>query len=222
MMMRRIRDAILLSCLVVAMVLGGVALAQTGGGYDLSWWTVDGGGGTLSGGGYLLEGTIGQPDAGQALTGGGYTLIGGFWQRGGGAAPPICPDLYEPNEDFASARAITPGVAIQAYICDANDQDWFRFNTSAGQDITVDLTNLPQDYDLELYDPGNNLAGYSNAGGTNDEHIDHTAGSTGAYRVHVYGYSGAYDAANPYTLRVQLGGAAPGHKVYIPVVRRMR
>ncbi|MCS7283264.1 MAG: hypothetical protein RMK65_06150 [Anaerolineae bacterium] len=56
-----------------------VALAQTGGGYDLSWWTVDGGGYTWSeGGGYSLGGTIGQPDAG-VLQGGGYTLVGGFW-----------------------------------------------------------------------------------------------------------------------------------------------
>jgi hypothetical protein len=49
---------------------------------SLGWWTVDGGGHTLStGGGYSLGGTAGQPDAG-VLTGGGYTLGGGFW--GGG------------------------------------------------------------------------------------------------------------------------------------------
>ncbi len=40
--------------------------------------TVDGGGGRSTGGGYTLEGTAGQPDAG-AHTGGGYTLDGGFW-----------------------------------------------------------------------------------------------------------------------------------------------
>ena len=61
---------------------GGVALAQSGGGYDLTWHTVDGGGATSStGGGYTLAGTAGQPDA-DALSGGGYTLAGGFW--GGG------------------------------------------------------------------------------------------------------------------------------------------
>jgi hypothetical protein len=65
------------------LVLSGVALAQSGG-YDLSWWTVDGGGQTFSsGGGYTLGGTAGQPDPG-LLTGGGYALGGGFW--GGGAA----------------------------------------------------------------------------------------------------------------------------------------
>jgi hypothetical protein len=68
--------------LVALLVLAGVALAQSGAqDYDLSWWSVDGGGGTLVGGGYSLSGTAGQPDAG-ALTGGGYTLAGGFWRGG--------------------------------------------------------------------------------------------------------------------------------------------
>jgi len=63
--------------------LASVALAQSGGGYDLTWSTVDGGGYTWSeGGGYSLGGTVGQPDAG-VLSGGDYTLAGGFW---GGAA----------------------------------------------------------------------------------------------------------------------------------------
>ncbi len=61
-------------------------LAQSGGGYDLSWGTIDGGGYTFSSGGdYTLGGTIGQPDAG-LLTGGDYTLGGGFWCGGALAA----------------------------------------------------------------------------------------------------------------------------------------
>jgi uncharacterized repeat protein (TIGR01451 family) len=48
--------------------------------YDLSWFTVDGGGATFStGGSYSLGGTIGQPDASNALAGGTYSLTGGFW-----------------------------------------------------------------------------------------------------------------------------------------------
>ena len=61
--------------LVFAMIRAGVALAA--GHYDLSWWTVDGGGGA-SRGVYTLYGTVGQPDAG-AMTGEVYTLTGGFW-----------------------------------------------------------------------------------------------------------------------------------------------
>lgn len=63
----------------LSLTLAVGASAQSGGGYDLSWWTVDGGGYTWStGGGYSLAGTIGQPDAG-VLQGSGYTLAGGFW-----------------------------------------------------------------------------------------------------------------------------------------------
>ncbi|MBK8836687.1 MAG: hypothetical protein IPO29_18285 [Anaerolineae bacterium] len=55
------------------------ASAQTGGGYDLTWNSIDGGGATFStGGGYSLGGTIGQADAG-AASGGAYSLSGGFW-----------------------------------------------------------------------------------------------------------------------------------------------
>ena len=69
--------------LVTIALLLAVSTALARSGYDLSWWTVDGGGGDSSGGLYALSGTIGQPDAG-VLTGGDYTLGGGFW--GGGVA----------------------------------------------------------------------------------------------------------------------------------------
>jgi hypothetical protein len=54
---------------------------------SISWWTVDGGGGTSTGGVYTLSGTIGQPDASAAMTGGAYTLTGGFWA---GMGPRVC------------------------------------------------------------------------------------------------------------------------------------
>jgi hypothetical protein len=83
---------LLVGASVLLMSMGLVALAQ--GGYELSWWTVDGGGGTFStGGGYTLGGTAGQPDAG-VLAGGGYTLGGGFW-CGGEASPPMY-EIYLP------------------------------------------------------------------------------------------------------------------------------
>ena len=84
----------LLLALGALLLLASVVGAQAGAspGYDLSWWTVDGGGTTFSiNGGYTLGGTIGQADAGPALSNGGYTLAGGFW---GGAA--ISYRLYLP------------------------------------------------------------------------------------------------------------------------------
>ena len=41
--------------------------------------TIDGGGGTSTGGVYSVSGTIGQPDAGGPMTGGNFSLTGGFW-----------------------------------------------------------------------------------------------------------------------------------------------
>jgi hypothetical protein len=45
---------------------------------SIAWFTVDGGGGTSSGGQFTVSGTIGQPDAG-LLAGGRFSLAGGFW-----------------------------------------------------------------------------------------------------------------------------------------------
>jgi len=71
--------ALLVGAMLVT--IGGGVVAQEG--YDLSWWTADGGGYTFStGGNYSLGGIIGQPDAG-LLTGPGYTLAGGFWSGAG-------------------------------------------------------------------------------------------------------------------------------------------
>ena len=44
----------------------------------VDWWSVDGGGSRSNGGAYVLDGTIGQADAG-VLSGGSFTLGGGYW-----------------------------------------------------------------------------------------------------------------------------------------------
>lgn len=54
-----------------------VTAAPTFGDYDLSWSTIDGGGGTSSGGTYTLMGTIAQHDAAY-LSSDDYELLGGF------------------------------------------------------------------------------------------------------------------------------------------------
>ena len=59
---------------VIASTCCVLAFAQ----YSLDWSTIDGGGGTSTGGVYTVSGTIGQPDAG-TMSGGTYTLSGGFW-----------------------------------------------------------------------------------------------------------------------------------------------
>jgi hypothetical protein len=69
-----------MSLVLVLITLGSAVGVRAGsdGPYTLRWYTIDGGGGTSAGGGYRLEGTAGQPDAGEMM-GGGYRLLGGFW-----------------------------------------------------------------------------------------------------------------------------------------------
>lgn len=70
--------------------------AALGASYDLTWWTVDSGGGTSAASPYTLVGTAGQADAATALTGGGFTLVGGFWGMGGPAGEPPQYRVYLP------------------------------------------------------------------------------------------------------------------------------
>ena len=83
----------LLLLITASILLGVIGVSALG--YDLSWWTVDGGGATFStGSSYSLGGTIGQPDAGTS-SGGTYTLAGGFWP-GTESVVPITYHIYLP------------------------------------------------------------------------------------------------------------------------------
>ncbi len=89
-----------LSLLILILATAVLISAQTGGGFDLTWSTVDGGGGDSSGGPFALSGTIGQPDAGN-LSGGDFTLKSGFWQ-------------------CATAAVTVPGIATSSGNIDLN------------------------------------------------------------------------------------------------------
>lgn len=72
------KRTLLFGAIVGLIITASVVVAQSGGGYDLTWNTIDNGGGSSSGGAYTIAGTIGQFDTG-VMSGGGYTLNGGFW-----------------------------------------------------------------------------------------------------------------------------------------------
>ena len=84
---------LVLTLLLVLLVVGA-ALAEANTGFEVPWWTVDGGGGDSTGTGFSLSGTIGQPDASQQLSGGDYLLQGGFWVGAGGGG--VQYDIYLP------------------------------------------------------------------------------------------------------------------------------
>lgn len=90
-----------------------IASAQT---YDLSWWTVDGGGATgTTGGTFVLSGTAGQPDAGPALAGGAFALSGGFWPAtlpGGGPAADLSLVLTDAPDPVVGLQPLTYTLAV--------------------------------------------------------------------------------------------------------------
>jgi hypothetical protein len=83
--------------------------------YLIDWHTVDGGGGTSTGGAYTLNGTIGQPDPGVAA-GGLYQLFGGFWPALLAAPPGEAPTLvlqWVSGDLTISWSPATPGFELQ-------------------------------------------------------------------------------------------------------------
>jgi hypothetical protein len=83
-------------CLAVLVLLLSAATAyadESGGGYTINWWTIDGGGVASTGGDFSLSSTAGQPDAG-LLSGGGYTLQGGYWFASAASQPLYLPIMF--------------------------------------------------------------------------------------------------------------------------------
>jgi len=102
----------LLGALAALFFYGLSARAQS---YSIEWHTIDGGGGTGTGGVYALSGTLGQPDAG-TLSGGNYTLQGGFWPGivvpSTGEAPTLFIQLSGANVIISRAPG-TPGFTLE-------------------------------------------------------------------------------------------------------------
>lgn len=132
------------ACTLMAafLTLGIIQTNTHAGEMELTWSTIDGGGGYSAGDAFELEGTIGQPDAG-AMAGGDFVLIGGFWA----AAVPSCSCLGDMNGD-----GLKDGGDIQKFVncviaggsCACADVDTLNGVTLDDVDVFVeDLLNGP-------------------------------------------------------------------------------
>jgi hypothetical protein len=65
--------------LTVSLLLLTAVVASAQSNYSITSATIDGGGGTSSGGPYAVTGAIAQADASAASTGGSYSISGGFF-----------------------------------------------------------------------------------------------------------------------------------------------
>lgn len=113
-----------------------------------------------------------------------------------------CPDIQEPNNTQATAGTISTGTNYKALIATSTDQDYYKFTVAAGTNITVSLSTLPFDYDLQLLNAAGTVVGSSTAGGTTNESIVYNNAAAGTYTVRVFGYNSAFSATDCYTLLV--------------------
>jgi hypothetical protein len=127
-----------------------------------------------------------------------------------GNAPVSCPDSYEANTKATSLAIPINGVAFQAKLTTATDQDWYKFNnTSTAKNVRIIMSSLPANYNVKLL-RGNSQVG---TGGTNtgtlDEKIvfNNTLSATTFY-VQVTGVNGAFDANACYNLSALISATA--------------
>jgi len=123
------------------------ALAQ----YAIDWHTMDGGGGTSTGGVYAVSGTIGQPDAG-VMSGGLFTLHGGFWGIVAAIQTPGAPYLTVWRTATNTVVVSWPLAGAAGWVLQATNAlptvsaPWPQipppYQTNAGV-ISVTVTNVP-------------------------------------------------------------------------------
>lgn len=131
-----------------------------------------------------------------------YSASTNFTTTGGGAT---CVDNYEPNNTSGTAATLTAGTTYQELIASSTDVDWFKFTTTgANTKIKINLTSLPADYDVKLYNQSVVQKGVSENGGTTDEQIIWNIGTAGTRYVQVYGYSGAFNTGDCYDLLISV------------------
>lgn len=131
--------------------LAASAFAQP---YTIDWYTIDGGGGTSTGGVFAVSGTIGQPDAGVTMTNGQYSVTGGFWalptaiQVGG--APTLTITAATPGQATISWTPATPGFVLQE-TWSLSPANWTNSPSGSTNGVVVPAT-LPSRF-YRLYRP---------------------------------------------------------------------
>jgi len=117
-----------------------LALPATAQSYSIDWHTIDGGGGTSTGGVFSVSGTIGQPDAGGPMTNGLYSLTGGFWALPTAiqvvGAPALTIASAAPGQATLSWTPKTPGFVLQE-TWSLSPANWTNSQSGATNPTTV-------------------------------------------------------------------------------------
>lgn len=125
--------------------------------------------------------------------------------QAGPTLPLGCTDYTEPNNVAANAKPLQPGENIIASITDSRDEDWFYIENTAGKtNIRVVLSDLPADFDMELFDgAGQKIALANRPYKFNDTLVFNTS-NIGIFKLRIYGYNNAYHRYHCYNLNAEL------------------
>ena len=134
-----------------------------------------------------------------------YSTAGSFTTT----AVVTCTDAYEPNESRTGAKTIPLSSNVSARISSATDKDYLKFvNTTAARNVRVSVTNLPADYDLQLFRSSTSVGISQNGGTTSESLIYNNTQAATTYTAYVYGYNGAFNATSCYTIRAEISGTS--------------
>jgi hypothetical protein len=100
-------------------------------------------------------------------------------------------DPNEPNNSIAMATPVTLGQTISASLCPQNDEDFYKFNANAGDQITIATQHSAQYTYLYFYNP----SGFTILSAYNE--FNYTIPTTGTYTVRV---TGVWSYALNYTI----------------------
>ena len=101
--------------------------------YSIDWFTIDGGGGTSTGGVYSVSGTIGQPDANATpMTGGNFSLTGGFWS--------LLSVVLTPGAPLLSITLTTTNTALVSW---PSPSTGFNLQVNTNRVASVNWSNAP-------------------------------------------------------------------------------
>ncbi|HXJ72420.1 MAG TPA: hypothetical protein VNM37_06190, partial [Candidatus Dormibacteraeota bacterium] len=109
--------------------------------FSIDWFTIDGGGGTSTGGVYSVSGTIGQPDAGLTMSGGNFSLTGGFWSLLSTVQTPGAPllsiSLTSSNTALVSWPSASAGFNLQQNTNSISTANWSGVPTTPTDNGTI-------------------------------------------------------------------------------------
>jgi hypothetical protein len=124
-----------------------------------------------------------------------------------------CVNAYEANGTQSTAAAISIGTSISAAIASSTDLDFYKVTTSGKTNMTVNLSNLPADFDAEIINSSGTVLASGTNGSTTSENFTASGIAAGTYTIKVFGYNGANSNTVCYNLLVSTvaAPAAPGN-----------